>query len=72
METAGHKWQTVNREVHQPEDLTIADVIEEIRAALSVMPEHEFISLAKAIDEGNFDHVGEYVADGFTRLNEKE
>jgi hypothetical protein len=69
---AKHDWETVNREVHEPEELSVDDVVEEIRVALFKLPESTFVEFTKAIDRADYNAVGEYIASAFGRMSDND
>lgn len=64
-----HDWNTVNREVHEPADLTVADVVEEIRVALATMDESTFVAFVEAIDKGNYLSAGSRLGAALRDMN---
>jgi hypothetical protein len=67
-----HDWNTVNREVHEPESLTLADVVEEIRVALVDMTEAEASRLIRDLDLGYYATVGRTIAKRLKALGGEE
>ena len=60
-----HDWQSLNREVHQPEDIEIRDIIEEIRCVLAGASDDAMTEIVTTLDRGDYDLFGRLLADQF-------
>ncbi len=66
-----HDWWTVNREVHQPSDIGLQEVIEEIRAAFSGKDNY-VVKLVEMIDRKQYAAAGKVVAEMLKQLDVSE
>ena len=67
-----HEWNTVNREVHEPAELSVADVVEEIRVALATWADRDasgWTQFVEAIDKGHYHAAGTRVAHALRDMN---
>jgi hypothetical protein len=67
-----HTWLTINRGRVEPNELGVAEIIEEIRCALQSLAPAQLEGMAQAIDKGEYASVGEYVESGFMRMAESD
>ena len=63
-----HKWATVNREVHEPSDIFLADVIEEIKSGL-ILKGDTIKQLVFAIDTKRYTEAGRILAVALAALD---
>lgn len=60
-----YEWQALNRGAHSLEEISVADVCEEIQCAMTATPDDRWLEIVEALDEGYYELFGRLLADEF-------